>query len=106
VPDCGQEVDTTRTTPRQTDAGEFGECPILSCRSCSLAIEPNPFCVGAFCFVAVALGLVALATVLDRERATTAWTVLVLLLAVLCQDYGARSWAVPAVTGVKVPSLL
>jgi hypothetical protein len=69
-------------------------------------IRPDEHIVYAFCFVAVALGLVALATVLDRERAITAWAVLVLLLAVLCQDYVARSWQVPAVTGVKVPSLL
>ena len=62
--------------------------------------------VYAFGFVAVAVGLVALATVLNGERATTAWAVLVLLLAVLCQDYVGHRNTVPAVTGVKVPSLL
>jgi hypothetical protein len=66
--------------------------------------------VYAFCFVAVAVGLVALATVLDGGRPTTAWAVLVLLLAVLCQDYamtsGGLGSAVPFVTGVKVPALV
>ena len=72
-------------------------------------VRQDAHIVYAFCFVAVAVGLVALATVLDGDRATTAWAVLVLLLAVLCQDYAAPdNWrsAVPAVTGVKVPSLL
>jgi hypothetical protein len=72
-------------------------------------VRQDQHIIYAFCFVAVAVGLVALATVLDGERATTAWAVLVLLLAVLCQDYAApNSWAsgVPALTGVKVPSLL
>ena len=69
-------------------------------------VRQDAHIVYAFCFVAVAVGLVALATGLDGERATTAWAVLVLLLAVLCQDYVAHGSAVPAVTGVKVPSLL
>jgi hypothetical protein len=69
-------------------------------------VRQDAHIIYAFSFVAVAVGLVALATVLDGERATTAWAALVLLLAVLCQDYMAQRSTVPAVTGVKVPSLL
>lgn len=62
-----------------------------------------------FGFVAVATGLVALATVLEGQRATVTLTVVMLLLATLCQDnIGAKGLrtAIPAVTGIKVPSLI
>jgi hypothetical protein len=61
-----------------------------------------------FGFVAIATGLVALATALDGHRASTTLTVVMLLFATLCQDYvptGLRA-AIPTVTGIKVPSLI
>ena len=62
-----------------------------------------------FSFVAVATGLVALATALDGQRATVTLTVVMLLLATLCQDnMGAKTprTVFPAVTGIKVPSMI
>jgi hypothetical protein len=62
-----------------------------------------------FGFAAVATGLVALVTALDGQRATVTLTVVMLLLATLCQDnMGAKTprTVFPAVTGIKVPSLI
>ncbi len=63
--------------------------------------------VYAFSFVVLAVGLVSLATALDRSAAVIAVAIVALLLATLCQDYvvaQAPKTAILAVTGAEVPS--
>lgn len=62
--------------------------------------------VYALCFVAVGIGLIALATALDGQRSVLVLTAVALVFATLWQDYVAAkrlSVAIPAITGVDVP---
>jgi hypothetical protein len=62
--------------------------------------------VYVFCFTAVAMGLLTLAMALDSNHVTKVWAVLVLLLAVLCQDYTNQTGNMGDLTGLNVASVL